>query len=264
MTRVSLITASWNSAATIGDTLDSVAEQTYKNIEHIVVDGGSTDATMAIVADKGGHCAKVVSEKDKGIYDAYNKGLKMVSGDIIGFMNSDDFYHTPDVIEKMVRALEDPAIDAVHADMVYVDQQDTDKVIRHWRGRECTATNLARGFIPGHPSLFLRRSVYDRVGEFNLKYRLAADYDFMLRTMHVHKVASRYVDDLWIRMRVGGATGGNFASIKKQNDEIRDSQKSHGLGYPESMFYLHKLLDRSLQRLRGRQMKFPPRVGNNA
>lgn len=260
MTKVSLITASWNSARTIGDTLRSVAIQTYPDIEHIVVDGGSTDETMEIVASQGKHLASAISEPDKGIYDAYNKGLGLATGEIIGFINSDDFYSSNDVIEQVVMAFQDTSIDAVHADLVYVDQENTCKIRRHWRGRPLTQRNLERGFMPAHPTLFLRRSVYDKVGRFNLKYRLAADYEFMLRALHVHKVNIAYVPRIWVRMRAGGATGGSLASIKKQNMEIRDAQRLHGVHYPGILFFVHKVIDRSLQRLRAQLVEMPSEV----
>lgn len=257
MTKVSLITASFNSARTIADTLKSVRDQTYADIEHIVIDGASRDETMDVVAREGAHLARVVSEPDKGIYDGYNKGLKLASGDIIGFINSDDFYASRTVIEEVVAAFADPAIEAVHADLVYVDQVDTGKILRHWRGRPCTARSLKRGFVPAHPTLFLRRSVYEREGEFDTRFRLAADYEFMLRTLYRKPIRSIYLPQVWVRMRAGGATGGSIGSIRRQNEEIRQAQRLHGLRSPAVSFILHKVADRSMQRLRARWVKAP-------
>ncbi len=251
MTKITLLTAAWNSAATIGDTLRSVAAQTYPEIEHIIIDGGSKDETMAIVARDGGHVAKAVSEPDKGIYDAYNKGIGLASHDIVGFLNSDDFYAHDGVIAEVMAAFDaDPALEAVHADLVYVKQDDVSKVVRHWKSRDCTEKSLSRGFIPAHPTVFLRRSVYEKAGRFDLEYRLAADYEFLLRIFHTHKVKARYIPNIWVRMRAGGATGGNVASIKLQNDEIRRAQAKHGVHYPTSKFLLWKVIDRTAQRLR--------------
>jgi glycosyltransferase involved in cell wall biosynthesis len=198
-----------------------------------------------------------VSEPDKGIYDAYNKGLARATGDIIGFINSDDFYCADDVIAQVMAAFEDPTVEAVHADLVYVDPGNTDKIERHWKSRPATVENLRRGFIPAHPTLFLRRSVYDRVGGFDTNYRLAADYDFMLRTFYVARVKSVYLPRIWVRMRSGGATGGTTASIVRQNDEIRASQQAHGLNYPKTLFYAHKVMDRLGQRARAAFVKMP-------
>lgn len=261
MKTLSLITASYNSARTIADTLRSVNVQTYPQIEYLVVDGGSKDDTMAIVEREGQRVTSAVSEPDKGIYDAYNKGLKRATGDVIGFINSDDYYCAPDVIENVMKAFEDPTVEAVHADLVYVDPENTGKIERHWKSRPATVENLRRGFIPAHPTLFLTRAAYDKVGEYDTGYRLAADYDFMLRAFFVHRIKSVYLPQIWVRMRSGGATGGTAASILKQNDEIRASQAAHGLNYPKALFFAHKVLDRSAQRARAPFVKAPDIAG---
>ncbi|HYC73606.1 glycosyltransferase family 2 protein [Brevundimonas sp.] len=261
MKTLSLITASYNSARTIGDTLRSVNAQTYPAIEYLVVDGGSKDYTMTIVASEGQRVTSAVSEPDKGIYDAYNKGLSRATGEVIGFINSDDYYCAPDVLENVMKAFDDPTVEAVHADLVYVDPENTGKIERHWKSRPATVENLRRGFIPAHPTLFLTRAAYDKVGEYDTRYRLAADYDFMLRAFYVHKLKSVYVPQIWVRMRSGGATGGTAASIMKQNDEIRASQAAHGLNYPKALFFAHKVLDRSVQRARAPFVKAPDIAG---
>jgi glycosyltransferase involved in cell wall biosynthesis len=254
VTKISLITASYNSASTIADTLRSVASQTYPNIQHVVVDGASKDDTMAIVEREGAHLDKAISEPDKGIYDAYNRGLEHVDGDIIGYINSDDFYYDDTVIEQVARAFrEHSEAKAVHADLLYVDPHDTNAVVRHWRGREMTPKNIKRGFIPAHPTLFVRREVYDKFGGYDMKYRLAADYEFMLRILAKHGVPSVHVPSVWVRMRTGGATGAGFKGVKQQNIEIRDAQRLHGIRYPAPLFTMHKVFDRSLQHLRAKQ-----------
>jgi len=264
MTTLSLITACWNSARTIGDTLRSVNAQTLTNIEYLVVDGGSKDDTMEIVAREGARVTSAVSEPDKGIYDAYNKGLSRATGDVIGFINSDDYYCAPDVLEQVMKAFEDPTLEAVHADLVYVDPENTGKIERHWKSRPASVENLRRGFIPAHPTLFLRRSVYARVGGFDTDYRLAADYDFMLRTFYVERIKSLYLPQIWVRMRSGGATGGSTASILRQNEEIRRSQQAHGLNYPKALFFAHKVVDRSVQRARAAFVHAPDIVAESA
>lgn len=258
MTKLTILTAAYNSAATIADTLRSVAEQRYPDIEHIVIDGASKDDTLAIVEREGARVTKLVSEPDKGIYDAYNKGIGLANGEIIGFLNSDDFYCHAGVLDAVMAAFAaDPDLDAVHADLVYVDQADTTRVTRHWRSRPCTKASLRRGYIPAHPTVFLRRRVYDKAGLFDIKYRLAADYEFLLRIYHTHRVKSLYVPEIWVRMREGGATGGTFASIKKQNDEIRDAQARHGVHYALPKYYARKVIDRTLQRMRARFVSLP-------
>lgn len=250
--KISIITAAYNSGWCIGDTLDSVAAQSYADIEHIIVDGLSKDDTLDVVRQRGGHIARVVSEKDRGIYDAYNKGLGLVCGDVIGFLNSDDFYCAPDVISNVARLFEDESIDAVHADLVYVDRDDTSVITRHWRSHPLTMRRLAQGFVPAHPTLFLRRSVYERCGNFDVSYRLAADFEFMFRIFHKHRVQSHYLPRVLVKMRNGGATGESFASIRRQNDEIVKAMAIHGVHVSPLMFYGRKLIDRSVQRVRAR------------
>ncbi len=259
MTKLTLLTASYNSAATIGDTLRSVAAQDYPDIEHIVIDGASKDDTMAVVAREGTHVAKAVSERDKGIYDAYNKGVGLATGEIIGFINSDDFYAHKGVASRVMELFAaDPSLEAVHADLVYVAQDDPAKVVRWWKSRPCTEKSLARGFIPAHPTVFLRRSVYDKAGLFDLDYRLAADYEFLLRIFHTYAVNALYVPEIWVRMRTGGATGAGFEGIKRQNVEIRRAQAKHGVSYPAWKFFVHKVIDRSVQRMRRVSVTLPP------
>ena len=255
MAKVSIVTASFRSAATITDTLRSLNIQTYPDIEHIVVDGGSNDETMAIVEREGRRVARAVSERDKGIYDAYNKGLRLVSGEIIGFLNSDDFYCSPTVIEKVARAFADRTVEAVYADLVYVDKDDTNRIIRHWKSAPYRPGVFKNAFVPAHPTLFLRKSVYDRVGGFDLRYRLAADYEFMLRTFHTHGVKSVYIPEIIVKMREGGATGASVRSIMRQNAEIMQAHRQHEVGISRVNFMARKLADRAAQRIRGRLIR---------
>ena len=258
MQTLSLITASFNRAHTIRDTIASVNMQSYPNIEHIFIDGVSRDDSVAIMHEMATRNPVIVSEPDKGFYDAYNKGLKRATGEIIGFINSDDFYVDDKVIARVMGVFADnPDVDAVHADLVYVKQDDPAKIVRHWRSRPFTPKSLARGFIPAHPTVFLRREVYDRVGGFDTSFRLAADYEFLLRTFYTNAVNAVYVPEIWVRMRTGGATGGAFGDIKAQNDEIRRAQDMHGVHYPVAKFYVHKVIDRVKQRARAAFVQVP-------
>ena len=250
MTKVTLLTACYNSASTIGDTLLSVNAQTYPNIEHIIIDGASSDNTVATVKNVGTRVSKIISEPDKGIYDAYNKGLEHVTGEIVGFINSDDFYCSDSVISKVVEIFEDPDIDACHADLVYVNPKNTNRIERHWKSQKITKRSLTNGVMPAHPTVFFRREVYDRVGNFDLNYRLAADIDFLLRAFFVHEVRSFYATEIWVRMRSGGHTGGGASSILAQNREVRDAQKRHGINCSLPRFYGIKIIDRIAQRVR--------------
>ncbi|TDL88143.1 glycosyltransferase family 2 protein [Meridianimarinicoccus aquatilis] len=257
MAKLTLLTACYNSAETVGDTLKSVNAQNYANIEHIIIDGASRDNTVDICETLGTRVTKIVSERDKGIYDAYNKGLTHATGDIVGFINSDDYYATGDVCSEVMAAFEDPSVDAVHADLVYVNATQTDIVERHWQSKPITRKALSSGFIPAHPTVFLRREVYDRVGNFDLTYRLAADYEFLLRTFYTHEVSSCYIPQIWVRMRSGGATGGNVKSILRQNNEIRAAQQKHGVSCSTARFYTVKIADRLMQRVRAQKAKAP-------
>ena len=257
MTKLTLLTACYNSAATVGDTLKSVNAQDFADIEHIIIDGASRDDTVAICEREGTRITKIVSEPDKGIYDAYNKGLAHATGEIIGFINSDDYYATDTVCSQVMRAFENPDIDVVHADLVYVHPEHTDQNERHWKSKPITRSALQKGFIPAHPTVFVRRDVYDRVGNFDLTYKLAADYEFLLRTFYTHEVKSAYIPEIWVRMRSGGATGGNVKSIFRQNNEIRAAQDKHGVHCSTVQFYGVKIADRLMQRARGKFVKAP-------
>lgn len=260
MTTVSVITTTWNSAGTIADTLKSVNCQTYSDIEHVIIDGASSDRTLDIVARQGLRVGKLLSEPDRGIYDAFNKGLTQATGDIIGYLNSDDYYAHNGVIQKVVENFEDPSIDAVHADLVYVDATDTSRARRHWRGKDLADMDLRRGLIPAHPTVFLRRSAYERVGAYNEVYTLAADHEFLLRAFYVHRLRARYVPETWVRMRTGGATGGAIGSIALQNEQIRIARESLGIHYPRTAYIALKLISRATQIARARLVRSPSLV----
>lgn len=257
MAKLTLLTACYNSAATIGDTLRSVNAQDYRDLEHVIIDGASRDETVSICEQVGERITRIVSEPDKGIFDAYNKGLTHATGEVIGFINSDDYYATNRVASQVMQAFEDPSVDAVHADLVYVDPANTSRVERHWRSKPITKRALSSGFIPAHPTVFLRRAVYERIGNFDLSYRLAADYEFLLRAFYTHEVRSRYIPSIWVRMRSGGATGGGIRSVLRQNNEIRAAQDKHGLRCSSVRFYSVKIADRLLQRARARFVEAP-------
>ena len=250
LSKISLITACYNRESTIHDTLRSINEQTYENIEHIVIDGKSTDSSLDIIKSHGMRVSSLVSEKDDGFYDAYNKGLAIATGEIIGFLNSDDFYIANDVISKVMKIFEDPDIEACHANLVYVNFDNTEKVVRHWKSSDFTDKDYKKGSIPAHPTVFFRRSVYEKIGNFDTTFSLVADYDLLCRAFFVQKVKSVYVDETWIRMRVGGATGGNFKSIVKQNKELHAARKKHGIHTSIFSYILFKLFDRAFQFLR--------------
>ena len=226
--KVSIITVSFNSAQTIGDTLKSVAAQSYPNIEHVIVDGASTDQTMKIVTDFP-HVAKSIAEADEGIYFAMNKGLSMASGDLIGILNADDLYADNEVIAKVAAVFRDPAIDATYADLVFVDREDVSKVFRTWKSGPFKRSSMYNGWMPPHPTFFVRRSVYEKYGHFNTILRSAADYELMLRFLLKHEISLSYIPQIIIKMRQGGKSTASVSNRIKANIEDRKAWKMNDL-----------------------------------
>lgn len=245
--KLSIITVTWNSAATVADTLASVNAQTHDEVEQIVVDGGSTDATLAIVKTVGRRVSRVVSERDHGIYDAMNKGLSLASGDVVGLLNSDDFLASPDVLEAVAAAFADPLIDAVYGDLCYVRQYEPEQVVRYWRSGPFRTGAFTRGWSPPHPTLYVRKSFYDTHGGFDTSYALAADIDLMVRFFEVLGLRSVHLPKVFVRMRLGGATNKSVANIVKQNREIWRSLQKHGLKASFPGFVIRKLVARARQ-----------------
>ncbi len=226
--KISIITATYNSAVTVQDSLETVAAQTYQPIEHIIVDGLSADNTLEIVA-RYPHVSRVSSEKDKGIYDAMNKGIGLATGDVIGILNSDDLYAHRQVIEKVMKCFEDPRVEAVYGDLQYVSQHDTGKVVRTWKAGPFQKNSFYYGWMPPHPSFFVRKDVYDRLGVFNLALRTAADYEIMLRFLFKNDLEVRYVQDILVKMRTGGASNASLKGRWKANREDKKAWLLNGL-----------------------------------
>jgi glycosyltransferase involved in cell wall biosynthesis len=235
--KVTVITVCYNSAVTIADTLRSVREQNYKDIEHIIVDGKSTDKSLEIVALEGEHVSTVVSEPDDGIFDAMNKGLALASGDIIGFLNSDDVFADRDVIQSVVEAMHDESIDACYGDLVYVAQHDLNKVVRYWRSEDYKVGLFDRGWIPAHPTFYARKKIYQEYGKFDRSLQLAADFDVLLRLFVIHKIRSVYVHRTFVRMRLGGASNASPMSIVKQNLYVYRAFKKYRLKVGFKLFF---------------------------
>ena len=242
MLKISIITVSYNSAATIKDTIDSVASQKYPEVEHVIVDGSSRDGTVAIVKDSPS-VTRMVSEPDNGIYDAMNKGLAMVTGDIVGTLNADDFYADETVLAQVAEAFSDSDVDACYADLVYVSQQDTAKVIRYWKSQNFKSGLFKKGWMPAHPTFFVRRRVYEQLGGFNLQFPRQADFELSMRLLEVYRVKSIYVPKVWVRMRIGGASNNSLKSILKGNWEAYKACKLHGLNVGP-FFIPRKILSR--------------------
>jgi len=230
------------------DCLNSVASQSHNNIEHIVIDGASTDGTLSLLNSKKDQLSILVSESDNGIYDAMNKGIKLAKGNIIGFLNSDDFYANNEVISKVVSEFKkEPSLDACYADLIYVNQLNTSKIVRYFKSSEFKQGLFSKGWCPPHPTFFARRSVYERFGNFDLNFRIASDVELMMRFLEIHKINSRYIPEVWIKMRMGGTTNKNIKNIWAQNQEVISSFDKNGLSVNLIIFFINKIFSRFKQ-----------------
>ena len=227
--KASVITVSLNNAATIGDTLSSLAEQTWPEIEHIVIDGGSTDATLEIVRNRLKHTAHIVSEPDRGIYDAMNKGVAAATGDIIGFLNADDRYAHPDVLRDVADAMASGDVDAVFGDVAYFRSEDPNGVVRRYRSARFRPDRIAWGWMPAHPGLFVRREVFERVGPFSTQFRIAGDFEWLARAFHDGSIRYRYLPEVLVRMRTGGISTGGWRNTILLNREVIRACRANGI-----------------------------------
>jgi glycosyltransferase involved in cell wall biosynthesis len=237
--KISIITVVYNNEKTILDSINSVRNQTYKNIEHIFIDGGSLDNTLKIINENISCNSIIISEKDDGLYHAMNKGIKVATGDIIGILNSDDVYDNFNVIEHIANHfISDSKLKILYGDLVYVKADDIDIQIRYWESKNITANYFENGYVPPHPTLFITKDVYNSVGLFDLNFKLAADYEFILRLFKKHSFKSLYLPLLIVRMRLGGVTNKKYFNIYKQNIEILNSWKVNKLEIPA--FFIFK------------------------
>ncbi|SHK25201.1 glycosyltransferase [Rubritalea squalenifaciens DSM 18772] len=228
--KISIITATYNREKTVGEVCESMAAQTYSDLEWVVIDGGSKDATLEVLKQGQRQPDVLVSEPDKGIYDALNKGLKLASGEVIGLLHSDDFYPTEDVLEEVAKAFEDPSVDAVYGDLDYVSSENTDKIVRHWVSGEYDRENFRKGWMPPHPAFYMRRKYYEQLGGFHLKYKIAADYDSMVRYLWKHQLRAVYLPKVLMKMRTGGASNRSLKNILQKSQEDYQVMRENGLG----------------------------------
>ena len=237
--KISIITVVYNNEKTIKEAMQSVLSQTYSDIEYVVIDGKSKDNTVNLINNYKEKLGYFISEKDNGLYDAMNKGILACTGEVIGILNSDDLYHDSGVVAAvMEQFINDAELDILYADLVYVKKDDTNKVVRKWKTKSYYSTFFENANVPPHPALFVRNKVYENVGLFDLQYKLAADYELMLRMFKKHEFKSKHFNKLVIKMRLGGATNQSFANIVSQNKEILRAWKNNGLQAP---FYLMPL-----------------------
>jgi glycosyltransferase involved in cell wall biosynthesis len=227
--KISIITATYNSEKHIQGVIASIASQTYKNIEWVVVDGASKDATVNVIKENYTGELNILSEPDKGIYDALNKGLTLATGDIIGFLHSDDFFENETVIERIATQFQLNNCDGVYGDLRYVNVEDTAKIVRYWKSNPFHSSLLKKGWMPAHPALFLKKEVYQKHGNFDTSFKIAADYDFMLRILKDEILKFHYLPEVITNMRVGGASN-TLGNIKQKMKEDLTALKKNGVG----------------------------------
>jgi glycosyltransferase len=240
--KVTLITVTLNSEKFLEEAILSVKSQQYKDIEHIIIDGESTDGTLAIIEKYKDHIAAWVSEKDYSMYDAINKGMRMATGDIIGTLNSDDILASDDVISKIVTNFELKKVDAVYGDLLYVDQDDTTKVLRKWKGGEFNYKRFRYGWMPAHPTFYFRRSLLDKCGYYETHFFSAADYEFMTRYLYYHKASAAYIPKLIVKMRSGGMSNGNVLRRLRANRRDYLAMKKNRVPMPFVVSFLKPII----------------------
>lgn len=233
--KISIITAVYNASETIVDSIASLRQQNYLNIEHIIVDGASTDGTLEIIKKSISDSSILISEADDGIYDALNKGIEKASGEIIGFLHADDLLANPTVLSDIADAFSDSSIDCVYGNLIYVDKKDINKIIRRWKSKNFSKSLLNMGWMPPHPTLFMRRKCYMKFGGFDANFKISADYQYVLRLFSSPKFKSVYLDKVLVQMRVGGASNKSLASILRKSYEDWLALRSIGYGVASSL-----------------------------
>jgi len=245
--KISIITVCFNSVLTIRDTIESVLRQDYADIEYIIVDGASTDGTMGIVQEYKGKISIVVSEQDHGIYDAMNKGIALATGDVVGCINSDDLYINSGVLSRVANTMLNSDVKTCYADLVYVDRLNTDQIVRWWKSSVCEKELFELGWVPAHPTFFVRKEIYDTYGVFDTDYLLAADYELMTRFLYKNSVKAEYIPFVMVKMRLGGQTSKSLSNIMRQNIEIIRACKKNSINMRLLPFFFSKIVNRLSQ-----------------
>ena len=257
--KVSIITATHESSETISNCIISVNDQRYPTIEHIVIDGSSKDDTLKVIKGQPNRVFLMISEPDKMAYDALNKGLKYASGDIIGLLHSDDMYGSENTISNIVDTFERTGADVVYGDLVFVQKNNTSKVLRYWKSSPFTRGKLSRGWMPPHPTVFMRKEVFEKFGCFDLSFRIASDYDFLLRVFKDRALKFEYMPELITRMRMGGLSTGSLKNIIRKSKEDYLVLKKNNVSFPllvvmlKIMGKVPQLLKRNLKQYENKQ-----------
>ena len=218
--KISIVTVCYNSEKHISCAIDSVINQSYKNIEYIIIDGASKDNTVNIIKSYGNKITKFISEPDNGIYDAMNKGIKMATGDVVAVLNSDDFYESNEVVQNIVNAFSEPNIDGIYGDLLVVFRDNTNKIKRRYEASKFSTNSLKYGIMPGHATIFLKRHLFETYGLYNTSYKIAGDFELLLRMLHTHKINIKHLPQIVIKARTGGISDNNIISKLKISKEV--------------------------------------------
>lgn len=240
--KISIVTAVYNNRETVVGAIESILTQSFSNVELVLIDGGSTDGTLNALSTYRDRISAFVSEPDDGIYDALNKGIRLASGDVVGFLHADDLMADEHVLKRVADAFADPDVDAVYGDLVYVRRNAPSEVVRYWRAGQFDIEQLRWGWMPPHPTFYVRRHVYERLGGFDVTYRIAADYDCMLRLL-MSGIRVRYLPHLLVRMRVGGASNQSVSNVLLKSREDYRALTEHRIGA------LRALIGKNLRKL---------------
>ena len=252
--KISIITATYNSASTVRDTIESILRQTHQDWELIIEDGVSKDDTLAIIREYEPQCKGrmfIFSEKDEGLYDAMNRGIARATGDVIGILNSDDFYHDEHVLEDINRAMENQPLDCVYGDLKFVQADNTHRVVRIWKGSQHENGAFLRGWHPAHPTFYARRECFEKFGAFDTSFAVSADFELMLRLIEVEGIRNRYIPRYFVKMRMGGESTGSLHNILKGNRGILRALREHGF-QPSTFFVLRRMLPKIKASFMGR------------
>lgn len=236
--KITIITAVYNGAEHIASCIESVLGQDYPDIEYIVIDGASKDTTLEIVQQYAHRIAHIVSEPDRGMYDAMNKGLRLATGDIIGILNSDDFYADATILSQVVRQFEKTQADSLYADIAFVAKDNLNKILRYYSSASFKPWKFRFGYMPAHPSFFLKKTMYDRHGLFKPDFKLCADFDLLVRLYHTHKISSTYLPKMVVKMRMGGKSNQSLKNILLLNKEILRGCVENGIRTNLFLIYL--------------------------
>ncbi|MBS1647941.1 MAG: glycosyltransferase [Bacteroidetes bacterium] len=227
--KISIITVTYNSAQTLENTIQSVVTQNYPNVEYIIVDGNSSDGTLSIIKKYQSKISKIVSEKDEGLYYAINKGIQLATGDVLGVLHADDFYTNTEVLSDVANALNQAKAQALYANLYYVDKEDTSKIVRTWKSGAYKSNHFLWGWMPPHPTFFVKKECYEKYGLFNTNLRSAADYELMLRFLYKHQIRVVYLPEFIVKMRVGGQSNASMKNRVKANNEDRLAWKINNI-----------------------------------